>query len=49
MVLFMAASTKPPKLCIVMEYMALGALFDVIFLSLRYMQINTNYLIVLIF
>jgi hypothetical protein len=28
-VLFMAASTKPPKMCIVMEYMALGSLFDV--------------------
>jgi serine/threonine protein kinase len=28
-VLFMAASTKPPKMCIVMEYMALGSLYDV--------------------
>jgi serine/threonine protein kinase len=28
-VLFMAASTKPPKMCIVMEFMALGSLFDV--------------------
>jgi serine/threonine protein kinase len=28
-VLFMAASTKPPLLCIVMEYMALGSLYDV--------------------
>ncbi len=28
-VLFMAASIKPPKMCIVMEYMALGSLFDV--------------------
>jgi serine/threonine protein kinase len=28
-VLFMAASTKAPKMCIVMEYMALGCLFDV--------------------
>ena len=28
-VLFMAACTKPPKMCIVMEYMALGSLFDV--------------------
>jgi hypothetical protein len=28
-VLFMAASTKAPKMCIVMEYMALGSLFDV--------------------
>jgi serine/threonine protein kinase len=28
-VLFMAACTKPPKMCIVMEYMSLGSLFDV--------------------
>jgi 5'-nucleotidase len=28
-VLFMAASSKPPLLCIVMEYMALGSLYDV--------------------
>jgi hypothetical protein len=28
-VLFMAACTKPPKMCIVMELMALGSLFDV--------------------
>jgi len=28
-VLFMAASTKPPRMCIVMEFMALGSLFDV--------------------
>ena len=28
-VLFMAASTKPPKMCIVMEYMALGSLYEV--------------------
>jgi serine/threonine protein kinase len=28
-VLFMAASTKAPKMCIVMEFMALGSLFDV--------------------
>jgi hypothetical protein len=28
-VLFMAASTKPPKMCIVMEFMSLGSLFDV--------------------
>jgi len=28
-VLFMAACTKPPKMCIVMEFMALGSLFDV--------------------
>jgi serine/threonine protein kinase len=28
-VLFMAASTKAPKMCIVMEYMALGSLYDV--------------------
>ena len=28
-VLFMAACTKPPKMCIVMEYMALGSLYDV--------------------
>jgi serine/threonine protein kinase len=28
-VLFMAASTKPPLMCIVMEYMALGSLYDV--------------------
>jgi preprotein translocase subunit YajC len=30
-VLFMAASTKPPKMCIVMEFMALGSLYDVRF------------------
>ncbi len=29
-VLFMAASTKPPKLCIVMELMGLGLLFDLL-------------------
>jgi hypothetical protein len=28
-VLFMAASTKKPKMCIVMELMALGSLYDV--------------------
>jgi hypothetical protein len=28
-VLFMAACTKPPKMCIVMEFMALGSMFDV--------------------
>jgi ABC-type phosphate transport system substrate-binding protein len=28
-VLFMAASVKPPRLCIVMEHMALGSLYDV--------------------
>jgi ABC-type phosphate transport system substrate-binding protein len=28
-VLFMAACTKPPKMCIVMEYMSLGSLYDV--------------------
>jgi ABC-type phosphate transport system substrate-binding protein len=28
-VLFMAAVTKPPNFCIVMEYMALGSLYDV--------------------
>ena len=28
-VLFMAACTKPPKMCIVMELMGLGSLFDV--------------------
>ena len=27
-VLFMAASTKPPKMCIVMELMELGSLYD---------------------
>jgi serine/threonine protein kinase len=30
-VLFMGASTKPPHMCIVMEFMALGSLFDVRF------------------
>jgi serine/threonine protein kinase len=28
-VLFMAACTRPPKMAIVMEFMALGSLFDV--------------------
>lgn len=28
-VLFMAASTKAPKMCIVMEYMSLGSLYEV--------------------
>ncbi len=28
-VLFMAASTKAPKMCIVMEFMTLGSLYDV--------------------
>jgi len=29
-VLFMAASTKPPNMCIVMEYMGLGSLYDLL-------------------
>ncbi|QBZ81757.1 Serine/threonine protein kinase, catalytic domain containing protein [Pandoravirus celtis] len=29
-VLFMAACTKPPKMCIVMEFMALGSLYDLL-------------------
>jgi serine/threonine protein kinase len=29
-VLFMAASTKPPRMCIVMEFMSLGSLYDLI-------------------
>jgi serine/threonine protein kinase len=29
-VLFMAASTKPEKMCLVMELMALGSLYDVL-------------------
>jgi len=29
-VLFMAASTQPDKMCLVMEYMALGSLYDVL-------------------
>ncbi|AVK76566.1 serine-threonine kinase [Pandoravirus neocaledonia] len=29
-VLFMAACTRPPKMCIVMEYMALGSLYDLL-------------------
>ena len=37
-VLFMAASTKPPKMCIVMEFMALGSLFDVRRLIFLYYQ-----------
>jgi serine/threonine protein kinase len=28
-VLFMAACTKPPRMCIVMELMSLGSLYDV--------------------
>lgn len=28
-VLFMAACTKPPQMCIVMELMSLGSLYDV--------------------
>jgi len=28
-VLFMGASSKPPRMCIIMEYMALGSLYDV--------------------
>ena len=28
-VLFMAASTKAPKMCIVMEFMSLGSLYEV--------------------
>jgi serine/threonine protein kinase len=32
-VLFMAACTKPPRMCIVMEFMALGSLYDVRSLS----------------
>ncbi|ELR14073.1 protein kinase domain containing protein [Acanthamoeba castellanii str. Neff] len=29
-VLFMGASSKPPRMCIIMEYMALGSLYDVL-------------------
>jgi serine/threonine protein kinase len=32
-VLFMAACTKPPRMCIVMEFMSLGSLYDVCFHS----------------
>ncbi len=28
-VLFMGASNKPPKMCIIMEFMALGSLYEV--------------------
>ncbi len=31
-VLFMAACTRPPRMCIVMEYMSLGSLYEVYFL-----------------
>ncbi len=34
-VLFMAACTKPPRMCIVMEFMGLGSLYDVRFLPAR--------------
>ncbi len=35
-VLFMAACTKPPHMCIVMEYMGLGSLYDVCSPPLNY-------------
>jgi serine/threonine protein kinase len=35
-VLFMAACTKPPRMCIVMEFMALGSMFDVRTLALTH-------------
>lgn len=44
-VLFMAASTKPEKMCIVMEFMALGSLYDVRYLFL--LASNSDELIVL--
>jgi serine/threonine protein kinase len=34
-VLFMGACTKPPRMAIVMEFMALGSLFDVLPLPLH--------------
>ncbi len=37
-VLFMAACTKPPKMCIVMEYMALGSLYEVLLELASYMH-----------
>lgn len=39
-VLFMAACTQPPKLCIVMEFMALGSLFDVSIIPFFYLQLD---------
>ncbi len=49
-VLFMAACTKPPKMCIVMEFMSLGSLYDVCIMlkmpfcssSIPFGQTNTN-------
>ncbi len=39
-VLFMAACTKPPRMCIVMELMSLGSLYDVRPFSVQCTLIN---------
>jgi serine/threonine protein kinase len=43
-VLFMAASTKAPKMCIVMEFMALGSLFDVCALPPSFISMSESLL-----
>jgi serine/threonine protein kinase len=40
-VLFMAACTKPPQMCIVMELMSLGSLYDVRFTNLSVVRCSS--------
>jgi serine/threonine protein kinase len=41
-VLFMAACTKPPKMCIVMEHMSLGSLYEVQYIIIIIPQFTTS-------
>jgi hypothetical protein len=47
-VLFMAASTKAPRMCIVMEYMGLGCLYEVPPFKLFHSATISNFMLIFI-